>query len=224
MKQRRLTLLLLPLLLLSSGCSVFGVATRGDLEEQQRIAEARLQEMRAENRILRDRLERLDVTLDRVGASLQNVESVVEDLDDRAATQLQQVWSQTGDLQVRVASMEDHYGSATLAADSLRQGIDLAGRTALEAHRQAQSVAQGLDSVAQRADEAQLRSDALLRAWLEQLRRERAQLAARLELLDDSLQRWEAEALSNASSEVSLRSPLLEPAREPQDVPAQEVP
>ena len=224
MRLQRLTLLLLPLLFLCSGYSVFGVATRGDLEEQQRIADARLQEMRTENRILRDRLERLDATLDRVGASLQTVESVVEDIDTQAARQLKQVWSQTGDLQVRMAAVEDHFGSTTIAADSLRQGIDLAGRTALAAREEVQSVAQGLDSVARRADDAQTRSDALLRAWLEQLRGERAQLAARLEMLDASVRQWEAEAQSIASSEVSLRSPLLEPAREPQDVPANEEP
>ncbi len=188
-----LIVLLLSSLFLQAGCAAFGVATRGDLEEERRAARARAEQLREENRILRDRIERLGATIEVTGRSIAEMESTLQGFEDRAAEQRQRIWSQTGDLQVRMAAIEDRLGAATSLSDSLRGDVDQATRAAQAASTEALTVRQDLDTVAETAEFARSRSETLLRAWLEQLRAERERLERQLGALEASLAQWESE-------------------------------
>ena len=191
--------LLLGSLVLQSGCAVFGVATRSDLEEHQRQQNARVDQMREENRILRDGIEQVRTTLTETERTLSEVESALAAAEDRAASQRQEIWSQTGDLQMRMAAVEDRIGAATTASDSLRLSLERANRVAEAASSEALMVRGDLDEVARRADLARSRSDLLLRAWLEQLRAERERLERQLTALEASLAQWESEVFETTS-------------------------
>lgn len=188
-----LIVLLLSSLFLQAGCAAFGIATRGDLEDERRAARARAEQLREENRILRDRIERLGASIEVTGRSIADMESTLQHFGDRAAEQRQEIWSQTGDLQVRLAAIEDRLGAAASLSDSLRDDVDRASRAAQAASTEALTVRQDLDSVAENAEFARSRSEVLLRAWLEQLRAERDRLERQLGALESSLSQWESE-------------------------------
>lgn len=209
---RIVRLLLLFSLVFHTGCAVFGVATRGDLDEQRRAAAARHDQMREENRVLRDRFAQLSGELQAAEEALSTVEQELQQVQSQATTQRQEIWSQTGDLQVRMAWVEDRLGAATSASDSLRSDLDVARRAAEAASTEALIVRQDLDDVADRADLATSRSETLLRAWLKQLREERGRLERQLTALEASLAQWE--------SEVFETTPLLPGPVDAEDVSA----
>jgi len=192
-------LLLLSFLFVHVGCAAFGIATRSDLDEQKRAAAARHDRMREENRVLRDRFERLTGTLEATEQALVELERELESARTRSDEQSREIWSQTGDLQTRMAALEDRLVSASTASDSLREGIDSARLAAQAASTEALIVRQGLDDVADRADLATSRSETLLRMWLERLRDERGRLERQLSALEASLGQWESEVLESSA-------------------------
>lgn len=207
-----LFLLLSTSLFFHAGCAVFGIATRGDLEEERQAARARHEQVREENRVLRDRFQQLTGTLEATEKALAEVEAELEAVRARADSQRQEIWSRTGDLQVRMAGIEDRLGGAVTLADSLRGSVDASRAEAQSARVEAQSVRQDLVGVSDRADLAHARSETLLRAWLQQLRDERGRLERQLTALEASLAQWE--------SEVYQTTPRLPAPGEGRDAPA----
>lgn len=195
---RSVHLLLLSFAFFHTGCAAFGIATRNDLDEQSRAASARYDQMREENRILRDRFAQLTGTLEATEKMLAELEQELESAQARSNERSQEIWSQTGDLQVRMAALEDRLTSASTVSDSLRNGIVTARRAAQAASTEALTVRQDLDAVADRADLARSRSETLLRAWLTQLREERGRLERQLSALEASLAQWESEVFETS--------------------------
>ena len=197
---------LLGSLAILSGCSVFGVATRADLDEVRRTSMEEKKQLNEQNRMLQARVERLGSTLASTERTLAQAESSVRRLEQTASVQRQEMRLEAGNLQNRLLALEEQLNVAGTLSDSLREDLSLTRRAAEAASSEALIVRHSLDGVAEHAQLAHSRSETLLRAWLQMLREERQRLGNRLAMLDASLAQWESEAVEI----VPLSQPPLE--------------
>ena len=175
---KRVPLLVLLSVSLLSGCSVFGIATRSQLEESEKAAQARHDALRDQNRVLREELTAVRQRLERTQEQLQQTTEGLDTDLTRAREELGELWSHTGDLKVRLAGVEDQLASADDATEALRRDLDDAAVAAQDAAVRTERVQQG---------QRRMRD-----AWLRSLREERERLRDELLALERQLDEWES--------------------------------
>jgi chromosome segregation ATPase len=177
-----ISVVLIPLIIALGGCSVFGVATKNELEaamSQQSVAqretEARVTELTERLGEARDAVREVEKRLEPRLTALDSAMARTEQTVDRATQQWQSV-------------------QALLAADLDSVRAELAGISGEVAamQRGVDAMRQGMTSVRAQATSAQVRSREALRQQYEDLERERALLLGQLQDLEARLAAWPA--------------------------------
>ncbi|MBD3222969.1 hypothetical protein GF314_17200 [bacterium] len=199
---RRITsVILIPILtILVGGCSVFGIATKGELEAAM-DREARAQ------RVLEDRLAELDGRLASVADQIDDFESNLRPrlarIDSTARKNAAEMalisarWSGVRDeLRANVDSLRASHGRVIDEVTWLRNDLDLAR--------------DDLTRVGARTEVARTRSQQALQIHHDSIMRERARLEARLYELDTRLDELSAIG-ADSTATVELEAPTVTP-------------
>jgi len=194
MKRITTTALLLLVLLAVGGCSVFGIATRGELEEamnreavQQRVVEDRLDALQRRLATTQEELETIDQRLTPQVTALDA--QVTEVATDMETARLQ--WAAVRDaLIAQLDSMQTEY--AVLRTDVIM-------------------MRDGFGAVTADAQDAQVRSREAMQIHYDKTLAERHHLMMQLEQLDLELAAWQ--------TDPAAMEPLTDPAAEQEIVP-----
>lgn len=172
------------MLITLGGCSVFGIATKDELDQA-------MQREAAQQRILEDRL---DAAQNRLAAVREDLDS----LGQRLGPQIADLAGGIDDLAADLEAVRERMAVASAEWSSLRNtmiaDLDTLNLAYDRMQQDVVSVRTGIDTVALRAARAELRSREALRIHYDNLVAERERLLLRLQELDAHLQELESES------------------------------
>jgi len=186
--------ILVPLILLLGGCSVFGVATKGDLSK---VA----QENADSQRDLQERLQVLSSQLADISRDLSDIEQRMEPRLTRLETDLQKLEQ---DYETSYKELVDLEMGLKLELANIRSDFEVMNADVVR-------VQASMADVSSRAELASSQSEQALQAYYESLVEERQRLLRRLDDLDAKIRKWNPESLQAA------RAPQTAPLESPGD-------
>jgi hypothetical protein len=211
MKRLPVVIMVLPLMFLLGGCSIFGVATKGEMERQaQQDAQARqmmLQRVEAVNGRLADISQQLDDIERRMEPRLASLETDVQELDQDMDNAKQQLM----DLELGLrADLDKVSGDVQVVFDDMLL------------------VRSNMNQVSTDAQKASRLSEQALEAQFNALVEERDRLMTYLALLDEKISKWHIELQNDELTPVQeldqqalAPEELVQPARMPEQVDQQ---
>jgi len=201
---KRLTgfVILMPLMFSLGGCSVFGVATKGDLDKlAQEDAQAR--------QMLVQRIERVNDQLASIAQNLEDIERRMEPRLTDLETNVQQLDQQVASSQQQLLDLEL----------GLRTDLDQVRNDVQVVYDDMQFVRTEMNSVTGDVQMASQRSQQALEAHYYTMIDERERLVAYLATLDEKIEKWHVD-LQKAAQPDSVEE-LGQQALVPEDLGAQ---
>ncbi len=193
--------ILVPLMFLLGGCSVFGVATKGDLSK---VA----QENADSQRDLQERLQVLSAQLSDISRDLSDIEQRMEPRLTRLETDLQELEQ---DYETSYKELVDLEMNLKLDLANIRSEVEVMNADVMR-------VQASMTSISTQAELASSQSEQALQAYYESLVEERQRLLRRLDDLDEKIRNWDAQNLqavraTQATPQESTVDPIqtLEP-------------